>query len=52
MPGAGLEPARPKSEDFKSPAYTNFATPAGPLTYQTRLPDAITGDLRVRLDLR
>ena|GEM_PF-3792476 len=27
---AGLEPARPESEDFKSPASANFATP--PLT--------------------
>ena len=24
---AGLEPARPKPEDFKSPAYANSATP-------------------------
>ena len=28
VPGAGLEPARPKSRDFKSLASTNFATRA------------------------
>ena len=29
VPGAGLEPASQKARDFKSPAYTNFATRAG-----------------------
>ena len=34
VPGAGFEPARPKPGDFKSPAFTHFATraPAGVYT--------------------